>query len=73
MTDLKEQITNELIKDYKKRYFEGIVDTIDNIQKSLVEVKIQTGQYPTMECFVYEILPEMKELNRKRFAKDLDK
>lgn len=66
MTDMMEDFKNDLIKSYKIRYFEGIVDTIDNIQKALIAGKMKTGQYPTMEDFICKILPEMKEINRKR-------
>ena len=60
-----EDFKNDLIKSYKIRYFEGVVDAIDKIQKALIGGKIKTGQYPTMEDFIYKILPEMQEINKK--------
>ena len=65
MTDIMEDFKNDLIKNYEIRYFEGAVDAIDNIQKALIACKIKTGQYPTMEDFIYIILPEIREKNKK--------
>lgn len=65
MNEWKEKITNDLIKDYKKRYFEGAIDTLDAIQKALIETKIATGQYPSVDVLVYKLLPEMKEMRKK--------
>lgn len=66
MTDIMEDFKNDLIKSYTIRYFEGVVDTIDNIQKALIAGKMKTGQYPTMEDFIYKILPEIQEENKKK-------
>ena len=63
--ELKEKMTNDLIKEYKKRYFEGAVDTLDAIQKALVEAKNITGQYPSVDVLVYELLPELREMRKK--------
>ena len=72
MDELKEKITNDLIKDYKKRYFEGAIDTVDAIQKALIKTKIVTGQYPSVDVLVYKLLPEMKEM-RKKDLQELEK
>ena len=63
--ELKEKMTNDLIKEYKKRYFECAVDTLDAIQKALVEAKNITGQYPSVDVLVYELLPELREMRKK--------
>lgn len=63
--ELKEKMTNDLTKEYMKHYFEGAVDTLDAIQKALVEAKNITGQYPSVDALVYKILPEMKEMRKK--------
>lgn len=65
MDEWKEKITNDLIKDYKKRYFEGAIDTLDAIQKALIKAKNITGQYPSVDTLVYKLLPEMKEMRKK--------
>ena len=65
LEEVKEKMTNDLIKDYKKRYFEGVIDTLDAIQKALIEAKNITGQYPSVDVLVYKILPEMKERRKK--------
>ena len=65
LEEIKEKMTNDLIKDYKKRYFEGIIDALDAIQKALVETKNITGQYPSVDVLVFKILPEMKEIRKK--------
>lgn len=65
MTEFKEKIKNDLIKDYKKRYLEGAIDTLDSIQKALIKAKIVTGQYPSVDVLVYKLLPEMKERREK--------
>ena len=72
MKEWKEKITNDLIKDYKKRYFEGAIDTLDAIQKALIEAKTVTGQYPSVDVLVYKLLPEMKEM-RKTDLQELEK
>lgn len=59
------ELKNELIKDYNKRYFEGAIDTLDAIQKALIETKNITGQYPSVDVLVYKLLPEMKEMRKK--------
>ena len=65
LEELKEKMKNDLIKNYKKRYFEGAIDTLDAIQKALVETKNITGQYPSVDIIVYKLLPEMKEMRKK--------
>jgi len=65
LEELKEKMKNDLTKDYKKRYFEGAIDTLDAIQKALVEAKNITGQYPSVDVLVYKLLPEMKEMRKK--------
>lgn len=72
MKELKEKITNDLIKDYKKRYLEGAIDTLEAVQKALIEAKTVTGQYPSVDVLVYELLPEMKEM-RKKDLQELEK
>lgn len=65
MEEWKEKITNDLIKDYKKRYFEGAIDMISAIHKALIKTKTMTGQYPTMHDLIYKLLPEMKKMRKK--------
>lgn len=68
---MSEDLTEIMIKEYKKRHLEGAIDTINAIQKSLIMTKEYAGKYPEMSDFVYELLPNMRTLNEKRL-KELD-
>lgn len=69
---MSEELTEIMIKDYRKRYLEGAIDTINAIQKSLIMTKEYAGKYPEMNDFVYELLPSMRALKEKQL-KELDK
>ena len=66
------------LKDYmmemcKTSYHEGIIDTIDNIQKALIRAKGATGAYPTMDMFVFKLLPEMRDMETKKYEEEKKK
>lgn len=66
MKDVKQS----LMDIYKQSYYEGTIDTINNIQKALVGTKTLTGQYPDMELFVYKLLPEMRDIETKKYEEN---
>lgn len=63
---MSEELREIIIKDYKKCYLQGAIDAANVIQKSLIMTKEDTGRYPEMSDFVYEILPKIRALDEKR-------
>lgn len=63
----REDLKQFIMDAHKQSYYEGTIDTINNIQKALVGTKTLTGQYPDMDLFVYKLLPEMCDIETKKY------
>ena len=67
---IKDELKQIVMDAYTQSYYEGTIDTINNIQKALVGTKTLTGQYPDMELFVYKLLPEMRDIETKKYEEN---
>lgn len=68
---MSEDLTEIISKNCEKIYLQGAIDAANVIQKSIIMAKEDTGGYPEMSDFVYEILPKIRALDEKRL-KELD-
>lgn len=72
MSDTLDELKNAILIAQKQAYYDGVIDTFNNIIKALNKAKELTGTLPTMETFINDTLPKMikiEEIYRKEQTK----